>query len=69
MKPKELPDQVTLRCCGCHGEVTFVVPKKDGSDRPTMFHTMPYCARFDETNTAAAVVQYFRDCGDAGKRN
>jgi len=63
----KLPDQITVRCCGCSGEVTFVAPKAD--DRPTMFHTMPYCARFDETNTPDGIVQYLRDCNDARERN
>jgi hypothetical protein len=34
-----------------------------------MFHTMPYCARFDETNTSQGIVKYLRDCGDARERN
>ena len=61
---EDLPDKLTVRCCGCAGKVTFVVPKAD-ADRPTMFHTIPYCARFDETNTAAGIVDYLRDCGNA----
>jgi len=68
MTLKKLPESITVRCCGCSGEVTFVIPKTD-SDRPTMFHTMPYCARFDETNTSQGIVKYLRDCGDARERN
>jgi len=54
--------QVTLRCCACAGQVTFVIPERD-DDRPTFFHTMPYCARFDDVKTPDDVVSYFRDCG------
>lgn len=58
--------QVTLPCCDCDGKVTFVIPEAEG-DRPTFFHTMPPCARFDSTNTADAVIQYFRDCSGVGE--
>jgi hypothetical protein len=57
---KPLPENVTIRCCACKGMVTFKAPREN--DRPTFFHTMPYCERFDQTNTADAVIQYFRDC-------
>jgi len=60
----KLPDKITVRCCACSGVVSFVVPKSD-SDYPTMYHTMPYCGRFDSTNTADAIVTYLRDCGEA----
>jgi hypothetical protein len=64
----KLPDKITVHCCGCTGEVTFVVPKTD-SDRPTMLHTVPCCARFNETNTSDDIVRYLRACGDARVRN
>jgi hypothetical protein len=66
MKP---PDQITVRCCACTGTVTFQAPRSDPEDRPTFFHTIPACKRFDETNTVEGVVQYLRDCGDARERN
>jgi len=62
-----LPDKIAVPCCACPGEVTFVVPKTD-LDRPTMFHTVPYCARFNETNTADGIVQYLRDCAPQRER-
>jgi len=67
-KKLSVPDQITIRCCGCSGEVTFVVPKTD-DDYPTMMHTVPMCGRFDETNTAEGIVQYMRDCSDARELN
>jgi hypothetical protein len=55
--------KLTLPCCACSGEVTFVIPEKD-DDRPTFLHTLPPCARFHATNTADAIIQYMKDCGD-----
>jgi hypothetical protein len=62
-----LPDKIAIRCCGCAGEVTFISPTDNA--RPTFFHTIPACKRFDETNTAMGIVEYMRDCLDARERN
>jgi hypothetical protein len=57
-------NSATVPCCACTGRVTFAMPESD-DDRTAFFHTMPYCARFDQTNTPDAVVQYLRDCRKA----
>lgn len=57
----ETHEGVTVPCCGCSGKVTFVVPKAN-SDHPTLLHTMPYCKRFEETNTGDDIVKYVQDC-------
>ena len=60
-------ETITLPCCACAGKVSFATPET--TENPTFFHTMPYCSRFDSTNTAMDVVQYMRDCNDALERN
>jgi len=63
-------DQIRMNCSDCSGEVIFVIPSETGTDRPTLFHTMPYCQRFDDTNTVKQIIQYYRDCGTkAGLRS
>lgn len=62
MSSHTVEEAVTLRCCACSGKVTFEAPKADAASRPTFFHTMPYCERFDRTNTTEELLQYIRDC-------
>ncbi len=66
-KPASVVHQagLTLPCVGCTGKVTFSVE----TERPTFFHTMPYCKRFDATNTADDLIVYMRDCGAKLKVN
>lgn len=59
--------KTTLPCCGCSGEVTFVHP--DAGPQPTLFHTMPYCERFDSIKTIDGYLEYFKDCGAKKGRN
>lgn len=59
-------DRFEIPCCGCTGTVIFVEPEPDG--QPTFFHTMPYCARFDQTNTVDDIIKYMRDCVDAQRK-
>ena len=56
---------VTVRCCACAGQVTFEEPGEEADSRPTFLHTMPYCSRFDQTNTVDDIIKYMRDCVDA----
>jgi hypothetical protein len=56
-------ETITLPCCACDGKVSFATPET--TTNPTFFHTIPYCKRFDDTNTTDDVVQYLRDCGNA----
>lgn len=69
MSEPKPPTRTTIRCCACRGYVTFQSPTDEPGDRPTFFHTIPYCKRFDETNTADGIIQYMRDCVDARARN
>lgn len=52
----------TLPCCACAGKVSFADPET--TENSTFFHTMPYCVRFEATNTGADLVQYLKDCVD-----
>lgn len=61
-------ESVVVPCCACQGEVTFVVPRRGKKERPTFFHTMPYCQRFSDTNTSADVVKYLQDCNWAERQ-
>lgn len=53
-------ETITLPCCACAGKVSFATPETTA--HPTFFHTMPFCARFEETNTADDLATYVRDC-------
>ena len=57
-----LPDKITVRCCGCKGDVTFQRPTDDLEDHPTLYHTIPYCKRFEDVNTLDDLADYVRDC-------
>lgn len=53
-------ETIQLPCCACTGKVSFGTPET--TTHPTFFHTMPYCKRFDATNTQDELVNYIRDC-------
>lgn len=64
-KTSVVEKETTLPCCDCSGTVSFVHPDNSKSGgQPTFFHTMPYCKRFDDTNTTDAIIQYMRDCAN-----
>lgn len=52
--------QYKVKCCDCSGEVTFVEPRPQ--DQPVFYHTLPYCKRFERTETADQLADYVRDC-------
>lgn len=58
----EIIQATTLPCCACAGKVSFTDP--DTTQDVSFLHTMPYCVRFEETNTADDLVQYLKDCID-----
>jgi hypothetical protein len=51
-------NSVTLPCSGCDGNATFT-PE---GERPTFFHTMPMCDRFNRVNSIAELTEYMREC-------
>lgn len=51
-------NSITLPCSGCGGKATFT----SEGERPTFFHTMPYCERFNGVNTIAELTTYMREC-------
>jgi len=55
-------ETIQVPCCACPGVVSFATP--EATPNPTFFHTLPYCQRFDATNSAADLVQYLKDCID-----
>lgn len=60
MKSEKVSESLTLPCCGCDGTATFT-PE---GEHPTFFHSMPFCERFNSTNTADQLSIYMRECGD-----
>jgi hypothetical protein len=57
-KGQKITEQVTLPCAGCSGRATFT-PE---GERPTFFHTVPYCERFDRVHSIDDLFAYMRDC-------
>ena len=51
-------DAITLPCSGCGGQATFT----PHGERPTFFHTMPFCERFDRVKTIAELTEYMHEC-------
>lgn len=51
---------IELPCCACEGRVSFGTPET--TDRPTFFHTTPYCERFNATDTPMQMVDYMQEC-------
>ena len=58
---------VELPCCACNGRVSFATPET--TKNPTLFHTIPYCERFETTDTAMQVVEYMRECREKSELN
>lgn len=54
----KVKNSTTLPCSGCAGSATFT---PDG-ERPTFFHTMPLCDRFNKVNTVVELTEYMREC-------
>ena len=54
----KIKNAVTLPCAACDGKATFTAE----GERPTFFHTIPYCRRFDETNDVDSLLRYWKDC-------
>jgi hypothetical protein len=53
--------RITVKCCGCSGQVTFTLPLND--DEPAaMTHTPLACKRHYEVSTPDEVIRYFREC-------
>lgn len=52
------PSPANVRCCSCSGRYGFGVE----NDRPTAYHTLPYCPAFIAIETTMDAIRHAEKC-------